>query len=341
MIAVQLALPFPLWRSTWLRAELLLAAAAMDPADITHVLALVEAMWDGDVEAGDMSAQTRARYVPLIRQFAAFAEADGATTLDEAAAVSYDSWLVAWGGDRQGTCQPPSLASRHMRSCAVRALYRSARILGLASAHPRYEAASGASRQGRPLNEVEAETLRSIATATRHTRHASAAAIALSGGGSSDIGAMTADDVDLANGTLRLPGGGRTQSRNVAIPGQWEYEILAHRLHDLRRYGDPTDRGLVVLRKGSAASRQAGAAIALDELLSRAGIRRDPDVKPASIQRWAATVLFEHSGSIAEAARLLGTASLDTAASAIGWDWGTQPTTVADLRPDYQPRIAT
>jgi integrase/recombinase XerC len=321
------------------RGLALLRASVMTSRDLDAVLEVVEAVWASDVDTGDMSDQTFDRYLALVGQFTGFAQANGITTLDGSLQV-YEAWLLAWGRDRSGHPCPPGLSVRHLRSCAVRALFHTARTLGLTTLTPAYQSRElgAAARKGRSLNEAEADILRSVATTYQHTRLATAAAVGLAGGGSADIASMGPEHVDLDEGTLRLPGGRQVAARTVAIPGQWEYEVLATRLADLREAGGPGS-GLVVSRTGDAQSRQAGAAIALGEILQAAGLRSDPDIKPASIQRWAATVAFESGGGISAAARLLGVSSLDTAAAAIGWDWTEQPPLSAPLRPNYQPRV--
>lgn len=324
------------------RRAALAQALAMDSPDLSAALEVILEIWLADVASGDMSDQTFGRYEPLAQRFAKFAARHECNSLDTALTV-YPTWLNARGRDRSGASCPPSLSTRHLRSCAIRAVYATARTLGWTTAHPPYvtREENPTTRQGRPLLELEFDTCRAVASALRHTRHAAAVAIALSGGGTADIGNVTRSHVDLADGTLTLPGSRHIAERRVRIPGQWEYDVLAQRLSDLSSLGDPADAGLIVRRSGSEASRQAGAAIALSEVLSMAQLRSDPTIKPASFSRWAALVRFETTSDISQAAALLGTTSLDTAASAIGWDWQNQPATTSNPRPDYQPGVTS
>lgn len=333
---------FPLARSRTMveRRTALARALVMDSPDLHQALEVILEIWMADVSSGDMSDQTFGRYEPLADRFAKFADRHGCKSLDDALNV-YPTWLNARGRDRSGASCPPSLSTRHLRSCAVRALYATARTLGWTTAHPSYvtREENATTRQGRPLLEGEFDTIRAIASAKRHTRHAAAIAIALSGGGTADIASMTPAHIDLADGTITLPGGRHIAERTVRIPGQWEYDILKERLADLRKFGHTADDGLVVRRQGSAASRQAGAAIALTKVLQEGQLRSDSEVKPASIARWAALVAFETNGDISTAAALLGTGSLDTAAAAIRWDWTNGPAVKKDPRPDYRPGV--
>ena len=72
---------------------------------------------------------------------------------------------------------------------------------------------------------------------------------------------------------------------------------------------------------GSEESRQASSCIAVAETLQRAGIGREPDVRPGSVVAWAGVRIFSETGRIEEVARRLGMRSLDRAARFIGWDW--------------------
>jgi integrase/recombinase XerC len=77
--------------------------------------------------------------------------------------------------------------------------------------------------------------------------------------------------------------------------------------------------------RGSEESGQLSSCIAIAETLIRAGIGREPDVRPGSVVAWAGRKVFEGSGSIEEGARGLGMRSLDRAARFIGWGWAGEP----------------
>ncbi len=72
---------------------------------------------------------------------------------------------------------------------------------------------------------------------------------------------------------------------------------------------------------GSAASRQASACMVIGEVLTRAGLAGEPDVRPLSVAAWAGRTIFDETGRIDEVARRLGMRSLDRAARLIGFDW--------------------
>jgi integrase/recombinase XerC len=63
------------------------------------------------------------------------------------------------------------------------------------------------------------------------------------------------------------------------------------------------------------------ACVAIEDVLTRAGLARERDVRPASVAAWAGRKILEESGQIDEVARRLGMRSLDRAARFVGFDW--------------------
>ena len=57
------------------------------------------------------------------------------------------------------------------------------------------------------------------------------------------------------------------------------------------------------------------------DILTRAGLSDDSGVRPASLTAYAARREFDRTGRIEDAARLIGSPSLDTTASLIGYAW--------------------
>lgn len=321
------------------RREVLMDAISREHITLQQAGALVTELWLTDVHAGDMAAQTYERYKHLGAGFLRYAQARGCTCLDEAASV-FDDWRTAHGRDRFGQITMPGLAVQHLRACAIRAQYRTARFLGLTTAHLPYTPGNTiTTRLGRPLNLAERTTLQHVVGSDGENRIGAAVALALSGAGTADIGNLRIEDIRLNDGTIHLPGGGRVCPRVVAIPGEWERTVLINRIAHQLSHGADNHTGIIVNRQGTDASRQAGAAIAITNATKLAGLRKDGNVKPASLQRLAATIAFDTTGDISEAAQLLGTTSLDTAAQAIAWDWSTTPNAIQDLLPDYQPRV--
>lgn len=63
------------------------------------------------------------------------------------------------------------------------------------------------------------------------------------------------------------------------------------------------------------------ACVAIVDVLRRAGLAVEPDVRPASIVAWAGQRILADTGRIDEVARCLGMASLDRTARFIAFDW--------------------
>ena len=59
----------------------------------------------------------------------------------------------------------------------------------------------------------------------------------------------------------------------------------------------------------------------LQDVLVRAGLAGEPDVRASSVAAWAGRRVLEETGRIDLAARALGVRSLDRAARIIGWEW--------------------
>jgi integrase/recombinase XerC len=58
------------------------------------------------------------------------------------------------------------------------------------------------------------------------------------------------------------------------------------------------------------------------DVLVRAGLGKEPGVRPASVAGWAGRQILQETGRIDEVARRLGMASLDRTARFIDWSWG-------------------
>lgn len=335
----QCALPFWEVLTSRSRYQVLGGMPETPPQDSREVLRIVTELWMADVQTGDLSEQTFQRYRALSEQFINFSQSHGVICLEEALSV-YEEWLGAWSRDRRGVLCPPAISVRHLRSCAIRALYSTAQTFGATKSLPRYEGRDGSdtTKQGRPLNECEADLCRSVAWTYLDTRHAAAVALGFCGAGTADIGNMTSSHIDLVDGALLLPGGRQIEQRKVAIAGEWEYQVLEHRYKMLLDLGDPTDLGFIVRRNGSDASRQAGAAMALSKILSVAGYGNDEGLKPGSFQSWAGVTVFDQTADVIEVAKLMGSKSLDSAARAIDLDWHSRSNSTSINNPLYRPR---
>ena len=70
-----------------------------------------------------------------------------------------------------------------------------------------------------------------------------------------------------------------------------------------------------------ARSAQASSCIVVADVLARAGLATELDVRPLSVVAWAGRKILDDTGRIDEVARRLGVQSLDRTAKLIAFDW--------------------
>ena len=85
--------------------------------------------------------------------------------------------------------------------------------------------------------------------------------------------------------------------------------------------GGELDRPLVYEGHAGSDSGQASTCLAITDVLRRAGLAEEADIRPASIAAWAGRQILRHTHRIDLVAQGLGMASLDRAARFIAWDW--------------------
>ena len=149
-------------------------------------------------------------------------------------------------------------------------------------------------------------------TAIQQARHASFAAVVL-----------------LGFGTRGLPDylSARARAHSDDAAG-----AQAHIAELAREQGDDPYPELVITAgnarvvyggSGPAATGQVSASVALSDVLTRAGLGDEPDVRPGSVAAWAGRRILDETARIDEVARRLGMSSLDRTARFIAWDWHT------------------
>lgn len=280
------------------------------------------ATWTADPA---FSTQTRARMGELLQRFATRAESSG-----------IDSWLDVGENDAIGFIRattkrdgPPAPHTQHARRTTLRAAFRTLKELGAPVHDPTWNVTLPARShlQCRPLTDDEVILLRHAARlggGAGSLRRAVALALAEATAVTSEISAVTADDIDdpVSPQWVRLPG----TTRHAARLGQlssWGSAIVARHVAELADGG--TDPRTPLVYGGRAVPGQAAAQASLCNtvrlLLAQCGLAAEPDVRPGSVRAWAGRRLFDGGAGIDEVARRLGVGSLDTAAAVIGWDW--------------------
>ena len=295
---------------------------------LTHALSQVLDAWQSMAARGEMTEQTLDKFTLLIRRFERYMQLRGAVVLDDITADLTEDFVYARGRSRHGHVADSAAGTMGVRRSVVRAAYRTLRELRLSDADPARDIVLPARAAGgvRPLSEDEVIDLRHRASfVDRPSRHGAAAALALAGGHTGEIGHARVRDLDPQRRRVWIHGSGKTDPRWCPLD-DWGLHVLLSRAEfvaarQLREESVPQARLAVSDGHASDANLQARACVALGDLLKRIGLDGDPDVKPSSVTAWAGVQEFQRTGSIEEAARLLGLRSLDRAAAVIGHTW--------------------
>ncbi len=210
----------------------------------------------------------------------------------------------------------------HLRRTALRLYFRIARQQGLIEGDPTVDLCLPP-RSGvavRPLTSDEITLCRSFSLKSlTATRHPAAFALAEATARTAEIPHIRVSDLDLERGRVWVHGSPKTEAR-WGYPSQWGLLQLARRVEAVKGGSEPDPR-LVYRGTGSEESRQAASCISITETLERAGLAREPDVRPLSIVAWAGRCIFSETSRIDEVAKRTGMRSLDRAALLIGWEW--------------------
>ncbi|MEU4492955.1 hypothetical protein AB0F96_05735 [Streptomyces sp. NPDC023998] len=304
----------------------------MDDVRLTKGIASVVAAWAAMAARGEMSEQTLGRFSQLLERFGKFAAARGASDLSDVTPTVASMFIDAHGHTRHGHVAPAALATRHLRRSVLRMLYSTARDLALADGDPtqHLNLPTRVTGDTRPLNEAEAVALRLAAEFTdRPSRHAAAAALALAGGFSGEIGHTGPQHLDLPSRRVWVHGSSKTRPRWCHLD-DWAIRVLTARSKHVTATAAPgqdplTLRLAVSSRNGSDEQIQARVCVALRDLLKAIGLGADTAVRPASVTAYAGWETFSVTRRIEAVARHLGMTSLDSAADLIGYDWRAVP----------------
>ena len=257
-------------------------------------------------------AQAR-RILRLVERFELFcAEGFGVGDLDGVAPSVAQAFVSA--ADSDGG--PAGASLQRARRSAIRLLFRYGREIGVASTDPTADIglAPLTSLRARPLTDDEVLECRaasawSLASARRSLTWALAEATCRSG----EIPNVLGSDVDLDSGSILIRGGGRCAPRTGLLT-EWGRSLIAD-------HQTNTDAPLVYSGETPRLGGLVSANSAISQVLERAGLSGEPDVRPSSVVAWAGVKVLERTGRIECVAEALGLKSLDSAAAFIGWHW--------------------
>lgn len=215
---------------------------------------------------------------------------------------------------------PAGSSLQRSRRHAVRALYRVGRTAGLTTIDPTADLRIPplSSMRARPLTDDEIFDCRgasqwSLGATRRSTTWALAEATCRSG----EIPNVLVGHVDPERGTVAIRGGGRCAPR-VGQLTPWGIEQVRARLDVV---GDDPAQPLVYEGSDARLGGLVSANSTITQVLERAGVSGEPDVRPSSVVAWAGSRVLEETGRIEAVAQALGLRSLDGAATFIGWQW--------------------
>lgn len=291
--------------------------------------AAVEAVlrqWALGADGGVLSAQTLDKFSLLAGRFVRFATAHEVTRLGDVDQRIAQAFVTAHGRTRHGQTGPSAPATWHLRRSVLRMLFRTARELGLADTDPTLDLSlpPRTNMPTRPLTDDEAALVRHFAESRlERTRHAAAVALAEAGAHTGEIGHLSVADLDHGNTRVWAHGSSKTTPRWCPLD-PWQTSILAQRaqrVRDTHPNHPDADLPLATSGTGSSAQLQARVCVAIGDVLTRAGLGSEPDIRPASVIAHTGAAVFAATGRIEDVALRLGLRSLDRAAALIGHDW--------------------
>ncbi|MGI8757545.1 MAG: hypothetical protein ACR2MB_17140 [Acidimicrobiales bacterium] len=270
-----------------------------------------------DLSARWVSVAQAERVVRQAYRFASFCERGfGVVDLDLATSAIAATFVTAPCAD--GT--PAGGSLQRFRCHAVRSLYRVGRLAGLTKIDPTADLRLPplSSLRARPLTDDEIVDCRgasrwSLASTRRSTTLALAEATCRSG----EIPNVLVGDIDLEHGGIDIRGGGRCAPRSGQLTPWGILQVEAR----LAVVGDDPTKPLVYDGGEARLGGLVSANSAITQVLQRAGVAGEPDVRPSSVVAWAGARVLETTGRIEDVARALGLRSLDSAATFIGWQW--------------------
>jgi integrase/recombinase XerC len=205
------------------------------------------------------------------------------------------------------------------RRSAIRLLFQAGRRSGITASDPTVDIGLPplSSLRARPLTDDEvlecrASSAWSLTSARRSLTWALAEATCRSG----EVPNVLVRDLDLDTGAVFIRGGGRCAPRTAQLT-DWGRSVIADHLS----IGADPDARLVYSGETARLGGLVSANSAISQVLQRAGMAGEPDVRPSSVVAWAGTKVLKQTGRIELVAVALGLTSLDRAASFIGWDW--------------------
>ena len=275
--------------------------------------AWVSSSWAAEVEAR--------RVVGVLQRFASFCDQGfGIVELAGVTPAVAAEFVSAPAPDGVA----PSVSLRHLRRLSIRLLFRVARSSGHVLGDPTLDLRlpPRSLLSTRPLADEEVLVCRGAAQwSLEDTRRAAAWALAEATSRTAELPFITVADVDLERSRVWIHGGGRAAERWGYLD-DWGVEHISRRLAVV---GEGPAAPIFYAGGDPAGAGQVAACTAIQDVLVRAGLSDERDVRASSVAAWAGRRILAESGRLVVVARRLGLKSLDRAARIIAWDWLEEP----------------
>lgn len=285
-----------------------------DPFEVP--IAVAFQLVDADISTSSDTPQYKQIQLGELQRFKRVIEEQGARTLQDINREVIDCYLSQCIF-RKGKATLPSRATQRNRHTAVNALFRSLRQSGVEVYSPITDYRAPSANSGIPpaINDNDLDLLRFAAPATLFpSRNPAVLALATAGASNGEIAVLTIDAVNLAAGTVSLPGASRLDPR-VNELDQWGIDALES------RFAQPTFRGpRIVTDTKAEVSGVTSVSGAFSRICAVAGFPKEC-YEIDSVRRWAAIRIFETSNDLFSVARFLGFRSLDRAADWVNLNW--------------------
>jgi len=258
---------------------------------------------------------TAEKCAKTIRQALNYFLHNGAELIEHITPEMVDDFL--WLGTHRREYKEPSSATAANRQWALRVLFDLLREMGVWDrpdiTGDTIEREHG--RSSRPAAPDEIEQIQIMATNVLvPSGDELLLALALCGGGASEIAVVCREDIDLDEGEIHFVG---VNERVNRIP-EWSQHVFEENLTRLPE-GTP-----LVVRPGLPLARATQSVTTrLNNLMKRAGLSRVSELTGVSIRLGATQQVLATDG-LEAAARFLGNQSLDLTAKSLRYDWWAQ-----------------
>ena len=271
----------------------------------------------------DPATRTGKKVASHVRWMMGFFIALGIECWSEITAEDAYEWFFAETRNPDGSFNIPELNTARNRQWTLILAFEAAVRLGAlvdpaAVAGPKIKQPTDTGKKARPLDDDEDQRICSFADpGVLASMRSVVVAVMRSGGSAPHAAEALVKDVDLDKATIRFPDG------RVCELDDWSKATIARYLDANPALGGD-DR--LCVKPGTAADRAVESVTAqIWKVISEAGFARCPGISGRSLRLTAARRAFERDRKIEAAARVLGSASLDGTARAIGYDWQTDP----------------